>query len=167
VEVLVIYATFIALVIRRLRPVLKSDGLMPRLTAIAGTFVVMAFGFFPMADLSLWGQLAALTLMVVGHALTIYVAVWLGKSVSIMPEARRLVTEGPYALVRHPLYVVEQISILGVYLLFISPWTTLLLIAHVALQFQRMGYEEAVLRRAFPEYDAYARQTWRVVPGVY
>jgi protein-S-isoprenylcysteine O-methyltransferase Ste14 len=30
-----------------------------------------------------------------------------------------------------------------------------------------MIYEEAVLRAAFPEYEAYARRTARLIPGVW
>ena len=35
-----------------------------------------------------------------------------------MPEARRLVTGGPYALARHPLYTVEMVTICGTALQF-------------------------------------------------
>jgi protein-S-isoprenylcysteine O-methyltransferase Ste14 len=36
----------------------------------------------------------------------------------------------------------------------------------VGAQLLRMRYEEAVLRRAYPEYDAYARRTARLIPFV-
>ena len=47
----------------------------------------------------------------------------LGKSFSIMPEARKLVTGGPYACARHPLYTVEIITIIGTALQFHAPWS--------------------------------------------
>jgi protein-S-isoprenylcysteine O-methyltransferase Ste14 len=38
----------------------------------------------------------------------------LGRSISILPQARQLVTSGPYAFVRHPLYLGEMTAMLGI-----------------------------------------------------
>jgi protein-S-isoprenylcysteine O-methyltransferase Ste14 len=84
-----------------------------------------------------------------------------------MPEARRLVTGGPYRFLRRPVYVFEEIGVIGLVLPFASPWTLLWLLLHAAFQFQRMKNEERVLGSAFPEYDDYARRTARVIPGLY
>lgn len=162
----VFLATLIAFVIIRLRPVKKSQGLAPRLAAFLGTFILMALPMFP-AHESLYGNIISATLVFAGSGLCIFTVFWLGRSLSIMPEARKLVTGGPYAIVRHPLYAAEEISILGLYLLHASPWTTVLLILHGWLQIKRMGYEEDVLRQAFPEYDNYARCRPRLIPGIY
>jgi len=35
-----------------------------------------------------------------------------------MPEARKLVTRGAYRFVRHPLYVAEEVAIIGTFLLY-------------------------------------------------
>jgi protein-S-isoprenylcysteine O-methyltransferase Ste14 len=59
---------------------------------------------FPRHDLSIGLNLLSAGLIVVGHLLAVYALAWLGRSFSIMAEARRLVTDGPYAVVRHPLY---------------------------------------------------------------
>jgi protein-S-isoprenylcysteine O-methyltransferase Ste14 len=91
----------------------------------------------------------------------------LGRSLSIMPEARRLVMSGPYRFVRHPLYAAEEIAILGVWLQFMSWPATAILAGHFIIQLWRLGFEEAVLRESFAEYDAYARQTARLIPGIY
>src|SRR5439155_215894 len=40
----------------------------------------------------------------------------------------------------------------------------LVLVAFLAAQLVRMGYEERALSRAFPEYAAYARRTPRLIP---
>ena len=83
-----------------------------------------------------------------------------------MPEARRLVTTGPYALVRHPLYVVEEIGVVGLATQFAQPWAALLALASIALQVLRSEYEERVLLEAFPDYAEYRARTWRFVPYV-
>jgi len=167
VAVLVFIGSLIAFVIIRRRPVRKSRGLRPRLVAFLGTFILMSLPLFPANGMSLAGLVAASTLVLVGNGLSISVVFGLGRSVSIMPEARRLITNGPYAIVRHPLYLAEEIAIVGSYLIYASPWTTALLILHGYLQILRMGYAEEVLGQTFPEYTDYARRTARLIPGVY
>jgi protein-S-isoprenylcysteine O-methyltransferase Ste14 len=84
-----------------------------------------------------------------------------------MAEARRLVTDGPYAIVRHPLYVAEELAVLGIFIQYASVPAALILAVQALCQLQRMHNEEAVLRRSFPEYSAYAARTARLFPGVW
>jgi protein-S-isoprenylcysteine O-methyltransferase Ste14 len=148
----------------RLRPVRNADGLEPRLSAIIGTFLALTLGLLPPADLSPVATLIAVGLSAVGGALSAYVLLSLGRSFSIMPQARKLVTSGPYAIVRHPLYLSEELMALGVLLLFFSPLAVLIAVVHWGFQLRRMVNEEKVLRAEFPEYAAYAEQTPRVIP---
>ncbi|MDR3531569.1 MAG: isoprenylcysteine carboxylmethyltransferase family protein, partial [Rhodopila sp.] len=122
---------------------------------------------FPQQELSDTGRLVATALILSGNVLTIAVIWCLGRSFSFVPEARRLVTAGPYSVIRHPLYVAEEVMFAGTTLLYLSPVTLALLALHFGVQVQRMLYEEDVLSRAFPEYASYSRRTWRVVPGVW
>jgi protein-S-isoprenylcysteine O-methyltransferase Ste14 len=89
---------------------------------------------------------------------------WLGQSFSIMAEARRLITHGPYAIVRHPLYVCEEIALVGMLIQVISPLALLIAAAHGLLQFRRLLNEEKVLRATFPEYERYAAHVPRLIP---
>ena len=107
------------------------------------------------------------SLSAVGALLTAIVVLRLGRSFSTMPEARRLVTEGAYRIVRHPLYAVEEIAIIGVFLQFRSLPAAAIVLVHLAFQIERMRNEEKVLTQSFPEYTDYARRTARLVPGVY
>ena len=81
-------------------------------------------------------------------------------------EGQRLKTNGPFAVVRHPLYLgvivyhvgaalaLESLSVLAVAALFVVPYTAI-----------RIGYEEKVLRDAFADrYDEYARRTPMLLP---
>ena len=148
----------------RYRPVRSSDGIEPRLSALAGTFLGLALGLLPPADLAPAITLIAVGLSAVGGILSAYVLLSLGRSFSIMPQARKLVTTGPYAIVRHPLYCSEELMALGVMLLFFSPFAVLIAAVHWAFQLRRMVNEEKVLRAEFPEYEAYAEHTPRVIP---
>ena len=84
-----------------------------------------------------------------------------------MPEARRLVTGGPYALVRHPLYAGEAVAVAGLAMQYAAPWSYVILGLQYAFQLWRIVNEERVLRAAFPDYAAYAARTARLIPGVY
>ncbi len=85
----------------------------------------------------------------------------LGKSYSIMPEARRLVTGGPYAVARHPLYAAEIITIIGSAIQFQQPWAALLAVGVVVLLVARSRFEEQVLSEAYPEYAQYRMRVKR------
>jgi protein-S-isoprenylcysteine O-methyltransferase Ste14 len=161
-------ALFLALVaataVTRLRPVRKAAGIQPRVSALLGTFLATSLALLPPAQLApIWLALSS-ALVIVGASLSFVVLRWLGRSFSIMAEARRLITNGPYAIVRHPLYVCEAIALLGILIQVISPVAILIVIAQGLLQFRRMLNEEKVLRATFPEYEGYAARTPRLIP---
>jgi protein-S-isoprenylcysteine O-methyltransferase Ste14 len=151
----------------RLEPIKKAKGILPRVMAIAGTFCVALVPFFPRANLSITQTIIASVLSLVGTGISVFVLAHLGRSFSLMAEARRLVTTGPYRIMRHPLYVFEAVASLGVLLQFFSFYTVVIFLAYCFLQFQRMKNEEAILEVAFPEYQAYRSKTARLVPGIY
>jgi protein-S-isoprenylcysteine O-methyltransferase Ste14 len=69
--------------------------------------------------------------------------------------------------VRHPLYVAEEIAVIGLVIQFLSYQTLLLVAVHAGFQLRRMRNEEAILISTFPEYDAYKEKTARLIPGIY
>jgi protein-S-isoprenylcysteine O-methyltransferase Ste14 len=97
----------------------------------------------------------------------VFVICHLGRNFSIVPQARRLVKAGPYAVVRHPLYLAEEVALLGVLVQFFSPLALTIFLAHGVLQIRRMFFEDELLRRSFPGFDAYARSTPRLIPYVW
>jgi protein-S-isoprenylcysteine O-methyltransferase Ste14 len=164
----ILFLTLIAFVIIvRLRPVAKSAGIAPRLVALVGTCMPSFMTLLPRNPDSLAVNIASLLLIALGFALAVYAFSYLNRSASIMPEARRLVTGGPYRWLRHPVYLFEEIGVIGLALPFASIWALLWLLVHAACQLQRMKNEERVLRGAFPDYDGYARNTARLIPGLY
>jgi protein-S-isoprenylcysteine O-methyltransferase Ste14 len=153
-----------ATALTRLSPVLKAKGIQPRASALLGTFLCTGLAMLPKTDLSPVLSILSTMLIMIGSVLSFIVLRWLGKSFSILAEARRLVTTGPYKVVRHPLYLCEGIALLGIALQVISPSAVALLFVIALLQFRRMINEEAVLSSAFSEYRAYAARTPRVIP---
>ena len=155
------------LFIIRLEPIKKAKGILPRVLAIAGTFSMALVTTFPRANLSLTQTVTASLLSLVGTGLSLFALAHLGRSFSIMAEARRLVTSGPYRIVRHPLYAFEAVASLGILFQFFSFYTVLIYLSHCFFQLQRMRNEEAVLEGVFPEYQAYRLTTARVIPRIY
>ena len=152
----------------RLRPVSKFMGILPCATALLGGFLLSALLLLsPRTDLPLAALIFADLLVVTGNIFAMIVLLQLGRSFSILPEGRRMVTRGSYAVVRHPLYLAEAVATLGVAINFLSLWALLLIASQFALQIARIHYEEKVLRQHFPAYEAYARKTPRLIPGVY
>jgi len=156
----------IYLLVVRDKPVAKSRGALPRIFAVVGTFTGVAILQLPPAPLGLGMQILAAVLIGLGSLGSLLVLWWLGKSFSIMPEARKLVTGGPYAYARHPLYAVEIVTIAGTALQFTPPWSWVIALAVMALLWIRSHYEEQVLEAAYPEYGAYRARTARFIPGI-
>src|SRR5450756_274814 len=65
---------------------------------------------------NLWCNLLAVAAGVSASILGALTLSFLGRSFSVMPEARRLVTSGPYSIVRHPLYLFELLGVVGILL---------------------------------------------------
>ena len=156
-----------AAVLLRTRPSGKASGLEPRISALAGSFMVYGMLLFPRYDLSLSGEIVSTLLTTIGSVGAVIALSQLGRSFSIMAESRQLVTTGPYRLVRHPLYLAEEIATVGVFMQFASIYTALFLLVHIAFQLRRVRNEELVLTTRFPEYAAYRQTTARLIPGIY
>jgi protein-S-isoprenylcysteine O-methyltransferase Ste14 len=114
---------------------------------------------------------ASTPLLLAGDTIALASCAWLlasvltlGRCFGVLPEARGLVTEGPYRLVRHPVYLGELGACAG--LVLGAPTARNLVAAAVLLagQLVRMRLEERALTREFPEYAAYAARTPRLVP---
>jgi protein-S-isoprenylcysteine O-methyltransferase Ste14 len=156
-----------ASVVMRARAASKARGLEPRVSAFVGAFLVYAIPFFPRRELSVTAEMVSTLLILFGSAAAVIALVRLGRSFSMMAEARRLVTSGPYRFVRHPLYLAEELAIIGISMQFFSLSTAFVLAVQIAFQLRRMHNEEAVLAESFPEYAAYRQRTARLLPGIY
>lgn len=151
----------------RRQPLRKADSVIPRIIAIWGAFLLPTC--LSMLDATTTGALRLIgtNLSLIGLILAVLSLARLGRSFSIMPEARRLVTSGPYAIVRHPLYAAELLAAFGVLLQKLSVVSVAIYAVHVAMMIQRMSYEEAVLTEQFPDYQNYRRRVARLIPFIY
>jgi protein-S-isoprenylcysteine O-methyltransferase Ste14 len=149
------------LLLVRDKPVRRIAGALPRICAVAGTFLGVGMLRLPVAELSLPLQGLCFVLTGLGSAASFFVLSKLGKSFSVVPEARKLVTAGPYAWARHPLYAAEIITVLGLIVQYRQPWALFMGGAVITLQVTRSLFEERVLTEAFPEYVDYRSRVKR------
>lgn len=149
------------LVVVRSQPVRRASGALPRLCGLAGTYLGVAILALRPVPLTLFWQSIAAFLVLAGALGSAIVLAKLGKAFSIMPEARLLVTGGPYAHARHPLYVMEFITLAGTTMQFREPWAVLLALGVVVFQVLRTVFEERVLSETYPEYATYQKRVKR------
>ena len=89
-----------------------------------------------------------------------------GPGMKIPPE--RLVTEGPYAWCRNPMYLGHFIFVIGLALTFQSAFALLLLVVTVIILQMHVLRDEKRLRELFgAEYQAYAARVRRWVPYLF
>jgi protein-S-isoprenylcysteine O-methyltransferase Ste14 len=152
----------------RSRPVAQAPGLGPRVAAFLGTYLPFTMPLLPHGGgLPASLHFVSAFLILCGNGLALAIIFRLGRSFSLMAEARRLVSDGIYGVIRHPLYAAEQIAVIGVFLQFLSPAAALVYAAQLACQYLRIRNEERVLAAAFPDYSAYMARTARLVPGLW
>ncbi len=83
-------------------------------------------------------------------------------------EQPRMISGGPYRYVRHPRYAAILASRIAMALALASVVAWALFLVWLVLLLRRIRREEPHLRELFgAEYDAYARRTARLVPGLF
>ncbi len=119
----------------------------------------------PFVEIRAWRYSpVSIALNVLGHGLTLWGAVYLCGSFSIMAEARELVVVGPYRWIRHPLYVGESVAVIGFCFLLPSWFTIGLTVLFCICQRIRASFEEAKLAATFPDYREHMKKTGAYLP---
>ena len=112
-----------------------------------------------------------LGLTVAGCAFAIWARVKLGANWSARATVKRdheLVTSGPYALARHPIYTGLLTAILGTALAY-GAWRGILALGVLFLAMLiKISQEERLMVQTFPaQYRAYRQRVKALVPGVF
>ena len=123
---------------------------------VAAVFLVQIYFYPPTVRSLLW----SLLLVVPGGMLRAYASGYVRKNAE-------LAVTGPYAYTRNPLYLGSMLMAVG----FAAAGRSVLLAVLLVLMFLAIYLpvilsEEAFLRGAFPEFDAYAREVPRLLPRI-
>jgi protein-S-isoprenylcysteine O-methyltransferase Ste14 len=106
-------------------------------------------------------RFAGSLLLFTGMSLVFTARFQLGRSFSLTPQARKLVTHGLYSRIRNPIYVFGTLAIVGLCLILQRPYLWLLPVLVVVMQIARARKEAQVLEAKFGnEYRAYRAHTW-------
>jgi protein-S-isoprenylcysteine O-methyltransferase Ste14 len=122
---------------------------------------------FPQSRVLDW---TAAALSVIGVGFAIWARVHLGRNWSPRPavkENHELVTTGPYAYVRHPIYTGLILMAFGTALTG-SIWGLGVFIVAVLFYVSRIGREEKIMLELFPDaYPMYQARTKKLIPWVW
>jgi protein-S-isoprenylcysteine O-methyltransferase Ste14 len=130
--------------------------------------VLSVAGFNVSDTFALYAQILGLLLTALGYFLFLWSVVARGKYTTswTMRENHKLVTWGPYRLVRHPSYLAYFAMFIG--FLFAWPsWLSLIPLIAIPGYFQVTFQEERLLELRFgEEYLKYQRKTGRFIPRI-
>jgi protein-S-isoprenylcysteine O-methyltransferase Ste14 len=85
----------------------------------------------------------------------------LGKSFSVSPHARQLVTHGLYSKIRNPMYVFSGLMVFGFVLAWHKPILLAIFAILIPLQIIRARQEAKILETKFGDsYRNYRKSTW-------
>ena len=156
--------TLLSLTVLRSRPIRTFPNMNARVMAVLGLALPLVLSVLPEPDLPPAVTVVSIITIAIGCALSIYTASWLGRSFSIAPQARQLVVGGAYSIIRHPLYLCEEIAVVGAMLGHLSAMAVAIVAIHWAFQLRRIDDEERILRDTFPVYAQYAATVPRLIP---
>lgn len=159
----------------------RSEGATSRIVRVILLLCVMALlglPHFPVAVLSrrflpagAWTFWSGAALTACGLLFSLWARHCLGQNWSVtvtVKEGHELVTSGPYALVRHPLYTGLLLA-LGGCALAVGEWRGLLAVALAfAVLWPKLRLEEKWMREQFGEsYEVYSKRVARLVPHIF
>ena len=162
------FAFLLAIYLIRSKAVARDHNPVAVVAALVGSFIRYGLFLVPSQPRStnVWVLALSDICLATGMIWALYSLTYLRNRFSIVPEARGLVTAGPYELVRHPIYLGEITAGFGLVLPVLFTWDALVFAVFVAAQMTRIYFEERVLRSTYPQYEAYAGRTRRLIPFV-
>jgi protein-S-isoprenylcysteine O-methyltransferase Ste14 len=106
-------------------------------------------------------------IQLIGLAAVCFSFSYMGRSFGVVAANRGLKVNGPYRIVRHPIYVGHAVTYLGFLVANPSPWNAAIFVVTGVCQLLRIRSEERWLT-ATSDYAAYREQVrWKLIPHVF
>jgi len=155
----------LTLLIRRTPVRVTSDPLLWLLTLVSTYWGFLTIGFWTpgihLGPLWITDSLAITSLVIV-----VWARISLGRNIGLVPAQRKIVTDGAYRFVRHPIYTAVFFSTVASALDNYSPLNAGLFSLGIFWWIVKSLVEENFLRKD-PEYAAYLQRVrWRWFPGI-
>jgi protein-S-isoprenylcysteine O-methyltransferase Ste14 len=127
---------------------------------------------YQLLPIPFWAVFPAVLLHITGDALMLWAMVvnpFMEKAIRIQTErGHHVITTGPYAIVRHPMYAGFILLFLGVPLMLGSGWVFVPVSIVLAALIIRTVFEDRILQIKLPGYEAYTKKThYRLLPGIW
>lgn len=188
ISVMLVWILATGIVIYRTNPDLFAERLGPRQGAKSWDTVIMSvLGIAQLAryviagldqrnhwssEFSLSSQLIALALSLLGYALVVwstYSNAYFSQIVRLQPERKqKVITDGPYRIVRHPAYAGAIIFELVVPVLLGSWWSMIASAFTIILLIIRTSLEDQTLQKELSGYTDYVNHVrFRLIPGIW
>lgn len=107
---------------------------------------------------------AGLIVELAGVLFTQVARIYLGRSFGLLPANRGIVSNGPFRIVRHPIYTGWLVLSIGYVLIYPALSNVLPVVAALPFMMWRIGQEEALLSQD-PDYRGYMEHVhYRVIP---
>jgi protein-S-isoprenylcysteine O-methyltransferase Ste14 len=136
------------------------------LLAFVTTYATLGFSAYAEQGVTLISPFVGNGLAVVSMIIIVYALLSLGRNIGFVPAQRRLVTQGAYRFVRHPIYTGTFISLLAFVLRAFSVLNLTVAVVLITLLMLRGVVEERFLQED-AGYAAYLQQVrWRWLPGI-
>jgi protein-S-isoprenylcysteine O-methyltransferase Ste14 len=152
------------------RPIQKIIVLLLGLPAVAAFIVPGLDRRFGWSDMPPWLSIAGdlMILAAMWMAFRVFRENAFGSATIEVAEGQKVISSGPYAVVRHPMYASAAVYFVGAALALGSAWGLVPALLTIAGLVFRLFDEERFLAANLPGYADYcAKVRWRLAPGIF
>jgi protein-S-isoprenylcysteine O-methyltransferase Ste14 len=164
-----------ALLQRRMR-MREKESVQRRIIVLSLVYFLVAFTIpgldirFGWSNVPAWVSLVADVLVFIGYMTFVWVLMvnsYLSRTVEV-EAGQKVVSTGPYAIVRHPMYAGISLMYVATPVALGSFWALIPALFIVPLLVVRLRNEEQVLLRDLPGYAEYTQKVkYRLLPGIW